>query len=95
MDRAAALGELEIESCSRLLEVFFKHVHIKNPVLDEKLIRQWARGVCLDGIAWNAQSCLVVGSLLSRHSFNRLTDKVASRLRFGSGITTIWCVPRG
>ena len=59
-DRATALGELEIESCSRLLEVFFKHVHIKNPVLDEKLVRQWTRDVCLNGIAWNARSCLVV-----------------------------------
>ncbi len=59
-DRASTLGELEVESCRRLLEVFFKHVHIKNPVLDEKLVRQWTRDVCLNGIAWNAQSCLVV-----------------------------------
>lgn len=61
VDRTKAAGELEIESCSGLLDVFFKHVHIKNPVLDEKLIRQWVRDVCLNGISWSAQSCLVVG----------------------------------
>ena len=59
-DRAMALGELEIESCTKLLDVFFKHVHIKNPVLDEKLTRQWVRDVCFNGIAWDARSCLVV-----------------------------------
>lgn len=62
VDRATAVGDLEIESCSGLLDVFFNYVHITNPVLDEKLVRQWARDVCLNGISWSAQSCLVVGN---------------------------------
>jgi len=48
---------------------------------------------------WYFLECSILFSgrlrLIARHSFNRLTDRLASRLRFGSGITTIWRVPSG
>jgi hypothetical protein len=53
---------VELESCSRLLDNFFSRVHIKNPVLDEKEIRQWAREISFNGIGWDGHSCLVVSS---------------------------------
>jgi hypothetical protein len=51
---------IEIKSCSKLLDNFFSRIHIKNPVLDEKEIRQWAREISFNGIGWDTRSCLVV-----------------------------------
>ena len=50
----------ELDSCSKLLDYFFTRIHIKNPVLDEKEIRQWTRDISFNGIGWDARSCLVV-----------------------------------
>jgi hypothetical protein len=62
---------VELESCSNLLDKFFGCVHIKNPVLDEKEIRQWGREISLNGIGWDSRSCLVVSDL----SDNSLVSK--------------------
>lgn len=43
-----------------LLERFFKHVHIKNPILEMSTLRKMVRHVCLDGLGWDAESCLVL-----------------------------------
>ena len=58
---------VELESCSNLLDKFFGSVHIKNPVLDKKEIRQWGREISLNGIGWDSRSCLVV-SAISHHT---------------------------
>jgi hypothetical protein len=65
----SGLISLELENCSQLLDRFFSRVHIKNPVLDEEEVRQWAKEVAFHGIGWNAQSCLVVGSFPSNILF--------------------------
>jgi hypothetical protein len=54
---------VELESCSKLLDNFFSRIHIKNPILDEKEIRQWAREISFNGIGWDSRSCLVVSGL--------------------------------
>lgn len=55
---------VELESCSNLLDNFFNRIHIKNPVLDEQEIRQWAREISFHGIGWDGRSCLVVSGLI-------------------------------
>jgi hypothetical protein len=59
---------VELESCSNLLDKFFGRIHIKNPILDEKEIRQWAREISLNGIGWDSRSCLVVSEAISHHT---------------------------
>jgi hypothetical protein len=54
---------VELESCSKLLDNFFSRIHIKNPILDEKEIRQWAREISFNGIGWDSRSCLVVSGV--------------------------------
>ena len=58
----------ELGSCSHLLDNFFDRIHIKNPILDEKEVRQWAREISFNGIGWEGRSCLVV----SEHTFHQL-----------------------
>ena len=52
--------ELHPEACNRWLDAFFRHDHCKNPVLNEQSTRRLARKVCLEGVGWNAESCLVL-----------------------------------
>lgn len=56
---------LDIELCSGYLDGFFNRIHIKNPVLDEVQIRQWARDIAFNGFRWDARSCLVVSQTIS------------------------------
>ncbi|PNS17521.1 hypothetical protein CAC42_8064 [Sphaceloma murrayae] len=44
----------------RYLDDFFAHAHIKNPVLKESHIRNRLRAISLNGIGWNAESCLLL-----------------------------------
>ena len=61
---------VELESCSNLLDKFFGRIHIKNPILDEKEIRQWAREISFNGIGWDSRSCLVVSGLSKSYSIS-------------------------
>lgn len=61
--KSQSLMGVELESCSKLLDNFFSRIHIKNPILDEKEIRQWAREISFNGIGWDSRSCLVVSGL--------------------------------
>jgi hypothetical protein len=54
---------VELESCSNLLDMFFGRVHIKNPILEEKEVRQWSKEISFNGIGWDSRSCLVVSGL--------------------------------
>lgn len=51
---------LDIETCNQLLESFLENVHIKNPVLDESIVRRYLQQACVEGLRWDAESCLVV-----------------------------------
>jgi hypothetical protein len=57
---SASVGELEPRSCLKLLDGFFRYVHVKNPILDEGRTRAMVHHVCLEGVGWNAESCLVL-----------------------------------
>jgi hypothetical protein len=56
------INSLELGSCNRLLDSFLGRVHIANPILDVDLIRGYVHHACLNGVSWDAQSCLVVGT---------------------------------
>jgi hypothetical protein len=43
-----------------LLSRFIQHVHIKNPILEMSALRTMIRHVSLEGLAWDAESCLVL-----------------------------------
>jgi hypothetical protein len=51
---------VELDSCSSQLDNFFTRIHVKNPILDEKEIRRWARELSFNGIGWDGRSCLIV-----------------------------------
>jgi hypothetical protein len=69
--KGQARMSVEVESCSKLLDNFFSRIHIKNPVLDEKEIRQWAREISFNGIGWDGRSCLVVSWSPYSHSLSQ------------------------
>jgi hypothetical protein len=55
------------DEVNELVEKFLSHVHIKNPILDVKTLRNYARGVVEDGPGWDGGSCLVVRSFQFFH----------------------------
>lgn len=63
------INSLELGSCNRLLDSFLSRVHIANPILDIDLMRSYVNHACLNGIGWDAQSCLVVSSAVSRNHY--------------------------
>jgi hypothetical protein len=74
--KSQPLMGVELESCSNLLDNFFSRIHIKNPILDEKEIRQWAREISFNGIGWDSRSCLVVSGICRRiRQFRKQADK--------------------
>lgn len=46
-----------------LMEQFFLLVHIKNPIVDEKELKNYARHAVEEGLGWDEGSCLVVRAL--------------------------------
>ncbi|KAH5037247.1 hypothetical protein HBI75_079340 [Parastagonospora nodorum] len=43
-----------------LLDNFFNHVHVKNPVLDELSTRQIVSRMCIHGLDWSPEACLTL-----------------------------------
>ena len=89
---ASSLIDFELESCSHLVNNFFRYVHIKNPVLDEDEIRSWVREISLNGVGWDARSCLVVSfphlSCVFTTPFNSL---LVNRLCIRRNFRSIFC----
>lgn len=52
--------ELEPQHTKVLLDNFFNHVHIKNPVLDEVQTRRIVTRLCLHGVDWSPESCIAL-----------------------------------
>ncbi|KAF7959439.1 hypothetical protein EAE96_001056 [Botrytis aclada] len=48
------------EVVPQLVEVFLTRVHIKSPVLDPKTAREFGFKIALEGLRWDAPSCLVL-----------------------------------
>ncbi|UKZ79186.1 hypothetical protein TrVFT333_006936 [Trichoderma virens FT-333] len=45
---------------NRLITNFIQHVHIKNPILELASLRRIVQHACLEGVGWDAESCLVL-----------------------------------
>ncbi|OBT99227.2 hypothetical protein VE01_02745 [Pseudogymnoascus verrucosus] len=56
----SGLEDLDIVTCNRLLDSFWKRVHSKNPILVQEDVKRYMSQAVLNGIAWNAKSCLVL-----------------------------------
>ncbi|KAL2820340.1 hypothetical protein BJX63DRAFT_380517 [Aspergillus granulosus] len=52
--------ELSASATQEYLHMFFDHVHIKNPVLNEAYIRRLVRKISIDGPGWDSESCLAL-----------------------------------
>lgn len=52
--------DFEANGAGELLQHFFDKVHIYNPVLDEEKVREYMRDAGLNGLGWDAKSCLLV-----------------------------------
>ncbi|KAH8199178.1 hypothetical protein TruAng_006647 [Truncatella angustata] len=59
LQNAATLVE-EPQEMNKLVECYFKYVHVKNPILPERYVRQAVSSVALNGIDWSPQSCLAL-----------------------------------
>ncbi|KAM0431471.1 hypothetical protein ACHAPT_005449 [Fusarium lateritium] len=59
---ATALSSTDLELvCVRVLaDNFFRYVHIKNPIFDERATREIVDSTTLNGIDWSPQSCLAL-----------------------------------
>ena len=76
------------EDTPRFIDRFLRHVHIKNPILDEEMLRRKSDRAIEEGLGWDACSCLVVRTpiffshgTITPHAGLQFTDKVeASRL---------------
>ncbi|KAF2020421.1 hypothetical protein BU24DRAFT_338474 [Aaosphaeria arxii CBS 175.79] len=53
-------GSINEEQIPALIQIFLRHVHSKNPVLDAESLSLQARHISEEGIKWDAVSCLVV-----------------------------------
>ncbi|RSM01370.1 hypothetical protein CEP52_008589 [Fusarium oligoseptatum] len=62
VDRASRLKvqHIEEDEIYGLVQNFLQHVHVKNPVLDEKTLLGYARSVAELGPQWDAKTCLVL-----------------------------------
>lgn len=67
-------ADFEVNGAGQLLQHFLDNVHIYNPVLEVAKVKEYMRHAGLNGLGWDAQSCLLVSqdSLLSKQ--NELTD---------------------
>ena len=52
--------DVDLPAAEAVLQGFFDHVHIFNPILEEEDVRDYIRRVRFDGIGWDSVSCLVV-----------------------------------
>ncbi|KAJ5633362.1 hypothetical protein N7490_009701 [Penicillium lividum] len=52
--------DLDLRAADHLVRSFFDNVHIFNPTLKEEDINEYVRSVRLNGIGWDAMSCLLL-----------------------------------
>ncbi|KAF8861092.1 hypothetical protein BDZ45DRAFT_587382 [Acephala macrosclerotiorum] len=77
--------DLEPSTCKLLLNSFLRHVLIKNPIFDEAKLQNAVSRVCLEGVVWDADSCLVLlicalGSIAS----SNMSDLTAAQCYFAA-----------
>jgi hypothetical protein len=52
--------DIDIHASGQLLQRFLDNVHIFNPILEERKVREYMRVTSFNGLGWDAQSCLLV-----------------------------------
>ncbi|KAL4926644.1 uncharacterized protein BDV17DRAFT_293436 [Aspergillus undulatus] len=52
--------ELNASATQGYLDIFFSHVHTKNPILDETSVRRLVRRISIEGPGWDSESCLAL-----------------------------------
>lgn len=57
---AASNLNLDLSLFTSYLDAFFRNVHVLNPVLDEQLVRAQLTNLLLNGVSWDAASCLLL-----------------------------------
>lgn len=63
-DRATPISvDFDLYKTDSLLREFFDNVHIFNPTLEEEEVREYVNIARLNGIGWDAMSCLLVTTL--------------------------------
>lgn len=60
IDSYVSMNDLDSNVDLKLLESFLRHVHVKNPILEEAKIRQMVHHVSREGFGWDSESCLVL-----------------------------------
>lgn len=63
--RPRLAADVSSKEASELLQLFLTHFHIYNPVLDVPKIQEHMRYTVLNGLEWDAQSCLLVSNTIS------------------------------
>lgn len=79
--------DLEVGTCKYLLGQCFEHILSKNPILEEDATWRTMNSVCVNGIGWDAESCLVLlicalGSIASPDATQ--TNWATARSYFGA-----------
>lgn len=52
--------DLDVNTCNMLSDHCLEHILSKNPVLEEDYLRSVVSQVCLNGVGWDVESCLVL-----------------------------------
>jgi hypothetical protein len=55
-----SIDDLQPRFTKVLLDNFFQYIHVKNPVLNEIRTRRMVFRLCMDGLDWSAEACLVL-----------------------------------
>lgn len=64
--------DVDLHVASKLMQKFLDNVHIFNPILEERKVREYMRSTSFNGLGWDAQSCLLVGvAIPSKGGCNR------------------------
>ncbi|OJJ44613.1 hypothetical protein ASPZODRAFT_698914 [Penicilliopsis zonata CBS 506.65] len=76
--------QVETGACDRLVSSFLNYVHPANPILDVPLLLQYVQYVRINGIAWDAKSCLVLlvcalGSTAEAFHAQHLSESISAR----------------
>lgn len=57
---AASNCNLDLSLFTSYLDAFFRNIHVLNPVLDEQHVRGQLTNLLLNGVGWDAASCLLL-----------------------------------
>ncbi|KAJ5787301.1 hypothetical protein N7457_002291 [Penicillium paradoxum] len=83
--------DLDLYAADHLVRTFFNDVHIFNPTLKEENIRECMEVVRLNGIGWDAMSCLLSSGFLQAEAYFLAAQKRMGMLLCKSGPVEAQC----